>query len=54
MVEAAVYQRAALQAGDRLTGPALIEQDDTTTVVPAGFSAAVDAQLNVIMERRAR
>jgi len=54
MVEAAVYQRAALQAGDRLTGPALIEQDDTTTIVPAGFSAAVDAQLNVIMERRAR
>ncbi len=54
MVDATVHQRPALRAGDRMTGPALIEQDDTTTVVPVGFSAVVDAQLNVIVEARAR
>jgi N-methylhydantoinase A len=54
MVDAAVHQRAALRAGDRLAGPALIEQDDTTTVVPVGFNAVVDGQLNVIVEAQAR
>ncbi len=49
-VEAAVYRRAALRPGDRLAGPAVIEQDDTTTIVPAGFGARVDPRWNVILE----
>ena len=32
-VEAAVYDRAALKAGETFSGPAIIEQDDTTTLV---------------------
>ena len=31
------YERDKLQAGDRIEGPAIIEQYDTTTIVPPGF-----------------
>jgi len=51
-VEASVHERSALRSGDRLTGPAVIEQDDTTTVIPSGFAVRVDDQLNVIAEGR--
>jgi N-methylhydantoinase A len=40
--QAAVYDRGRLLAGQRLDGPAIVEQDDTTTLIPAGFAAAVD------------
>ena len=42
-----VYDRAALVAGDRLTGPALIVEPQTTTFVSADFDASVDAQGNI-------
>jgi N-methylhydantoinase A len=51
-VEASVYERAALHSGHRVAGPAVIEQDDTTTVIPAGFAVRVDDHLNVIAEAR--
>jgi N-methylhydantoinase A len=41
--EAAVYDRLALQAGHVVTGPAIIEQYDTTTLVAPGFIAGTDA-----------
>jgi N-methylhydantoinase A len=41
--EAAVYDRLALQAGHVVTGPAIIEQYDTTTLVAPGFVASTDA-----------
>ena len=41
--EAAVYDRLALKAGHVVTGPAIIEQYDTTTVVAPGYAAATDA-----------
>jgi N-methylhydantoinase A len=41
--EAAVYDRLALQAGHVVTGPAIIEQYDTTTLVAPGFVAGTDA-----------
>ena len=41
-VEAAVYDRAALGAGQGITGPAIIEQEDTTTPVLPGWHARVD------------
>jgi N-methylhydantoinase A len=40
---AAVHDRARLQAGQSVPGPAIVEQDDTTVLVPAGFAGAVDA-----------
>jgi N-methylhydantoinase A len=37
-----VYARDDLRAGTTFTGPAIIEQLDTTTLVPPGVTAAVD------------
>jgi N-methylhydantoinase A len=38
-VEAAVHARARIAPGDRVPGPAVIEQADTTTLVPPGWTA---------------
>jgi N-methylhydantoinase A len=40
---ARVYERATIESGHRIDGPAVIEQFDTTTVVAPGFSALADA-----------
>jgi N-methylhydantoinase A len=45
-----VYRRARLGPGATLTGPAILEQMDTTTVVLPGQQARVDAYRNVILE----
>jgi len=49
----AVYARDRLPSGAALEGPALIEEAGTTTVVPPGFRAGVDAHANLILERGA-
>jgi N-methylhydantoinase A len=48
--EAAVYHRRDLRAGQHLLGPAIVEQEDTTTLVPAGFRATVDPFGNLVVE----
>jgi N-methylhydantoinase A len=48
---APVHARAALRPGQRLTGPAIIEQDDTTIFVPPGFAAAIQPQGDILMTR---
>ncbi|AYD03958.1 N-methylhydantoinase A (plasmid) [Neorhizobium sp. NCHU2750] len=53
-LSAGVYDRSALGAGDRITGPAIIEQDDTTTVLLPGWSARADALGNLHLERHAQ
>jgi N-methylhydantoinase A len=52
MVAFAVYQRRDLPAGCELAGPALIEEGQTTTVVPASFTLFVDGAGYLVMERR--
>jgi N-methylhydantoinase A len=47
----AVYHREDLRAGHRFEGPAIVAQDDTTTVVPPDFSVAVDRFGNLVMRR---
>ena len=49
-VDTPVYRRTKLPAGTELTGPAIIEQLDTTTVVPSGVKAVVDTYLNIVMD----
>jgi N-methylhydantoinase A len=49
-VSCAVYDRDQLAAGDSFTGPAIVEQMDATTFVPAGMTARVDPWLNLILE----
>jgi N-methylhydantoinase A len=48
-VETLVYRRDDLSPGSRFDGPAIVEQLDSTTVVPPGFSAEVDRFLNIIL-----
>jgi len=43
--------REDLSVADRVVGPVAIVEDQTTTVVPAGFVARVDAFGNVILRR---
>jgi N-methylhydantoinase A len=45
-----VYDRDRLDAGNRIAGPAIIEQMDTTTVVLPGLLARVEPYLNLILE----
>ena len=53
-VEAAFYRRADLSPGAHLAGPALIAEAQTTTVVPAGFTASIDGAGAIIMRRQAQ
>ena len=46
-----VYGRAGLVAGMRFEGPAIVDQDDTTTLVAPGFRARVDDAHNILLER---
>jgi N-methylhydantoinase A len=49
-VDCPVYARDKLGNGNRLAGPAIIEQADSTVVVPPGQTALVDRFGNVIIE----
>jgi N-methylhydantoinase A len=48
---ASLYQRASLLAGQTFSGPAIVMQDDCTTVVPPGFAAVVDEFTNLRITR---
>ena len=47
---ASIYQREALSAGQIFSGPAIIDQLDSTTFVPPGMSAEIDKYLNIIIK----
>ena len=44
------YDREALKAGNRLDGPAIVNQYDSTTVIPPGIGARVDRFGNIVIE----
>jgi N-methylhydantoinase A len=50
--DAAVFHRRDLLAGQHVDGPAVVEQADTTTLVPASFRASVDTLGNLVIEAR--
>lgn len=47
---AALYNRDLLRPGNIIHGPAIIDQMDTTTVVPTGMAVTVDSYLNLLLE----
>ena len=49
--ETVLVERSALAPGMRFPGPAIVEQFDATTVVPAGWAVTVDGYRNLVMER---
>ena len=48
-----IYERDLLLAGNVVSGPAVIEQADSTVLVPPSFSALVDRHGRLVMTRRA-
>jgi N-methylhydantoinase A len=50
-VPTALYDRARLPQGARVPGPAIVEQADTTTVIPPGHAALVDTAGNLRIRR---
>ena len=49
--ETAIWDRNALAAGATLQGPAIVEQLDSTIVVPSGWHAHVDGFMNLVLTR---
>ena len=52
--ETAIYNRAELSTGVLLEGPTILEQMDSTVVVPPGMKARVDDYLNLIIDVNGR
>jgi N-methylhydantoinase A/oxoprolinase/acetone carboxylase beta subunit len=50
-VTTAIYERARLPLGARVPGPAIVEQSDTTTVIPPRVTALVDDAGNLRLRR---
>ena len=46
-VETPIYSHEGLPAGVTIEGPAIVEQLDSTTVIPPGVRAEVDEWLNI-------
>jgi N-methylhydantoinase A len=44
-----IHERATLQPGNRLSGPAVITEFDSTTVVLEGYEAEVDRYFNILI-----
>jgi N-methylhydantoinase A len=49
-METPIYDRAKLRSGNLVAGPAVIVQDDTTTVIEPGYAGAVDRFGNILIE----
>ena len=50
-VQAAIYHRVAMPVGLTFAGPAIVEQDDTTTLVEPGWRGTVLQNGNLLLER---
>src|SRR5262249_26599722 len=51
-IEVAIYERAALALGAVVAGPAVIVEDETSTVVSRAFDARIDAFGYIELNRR--
>ena len=51
--ETTIYERDRLDIGMTVPGPAIVEQFDATTVIPASWRGRVDGYRNLILERSA-
>ena len=51
-VETTIYDRSRLFAGGTFSGPAIVQEVDSTTVVPPGATVAIDDYRNLIIDVR--
>lgn len=49
-VKTAIYDRSLLQPNNKITGPAIITQKDSTTLILPGNTAVVDKNLNLLIQ----
>ena len=48
----AIHRRLDLRTGDRIAGPAIVVEDETSTLVPSAFDLHINALGYLVMERR--
>ena len=51
-MESQMIDRDRLKAGNRFSGPAVVFQYDTTSVIPPDWTAEVDDQGNLVLDRK--
>jgi N-methylhydantoinase A len=49
-VECAIYDRARLPVGGTIPGPAIVEEPESTTVLPPGTTAEIDRWANLLVK----
>jgi N-methylhydantoinase A len=49
-VDASVFVRTTLPKGARIAGPAVIVEDGTSTIVPTGHTAYINAGDDIVIE----
>jgi len=49
-LQTAIYGQSKLECGNVISGPAIIESDDTTILIPKGKKYTVDTLLNGVIE----
>jgi N-methylhydantoinase A len=49
-VDAGIFRREDLRPGARISGPAMIAEQETSTLVPTGFEAHINAAGQIILE----
>ena len=49
-VDALLFARAALPMGARVSGPAVIVEDGTSTIVPTGYTVHIGAAHDIVIE----
>ena len=47
-----IYERAALETGARLIGPAVIVERETTTVITSTFDAIIQSEGSILLIRK--
>ena len=50
-IDAAIYDRTLLRPGNQVTGPAIITQMDSTTLILPRYRGRIDAFANILIER---
>ena len=53
LVPTKIYDRARLTPGAVLGGPAIVTEFDSTTVVLPDYSARIDVNFNILIDRKA-
>ena len=53
-VEAGIYDRESMEAGSKVAGPAIIVENETTTIVNSAFEAIMQSDLCLLVQRKSR